>query len=94
MIQEPSLLSQEESGFLTLFQDFLAAHADPEGGHRLHALYAEEAPVALEGRLLREGKRGQATCLIFSPYRVVSWGMPRIPRGCGLWLRLPCYQPR
>ena len=56
MIQEPSLLSQEESGFLTLFQDFLAAHADPEGGNRLLALYAEEAPVALEGRLLRKGE--------------------------------------
>ena len=56
MIQEPSLLSQEESGFLTLFQDFLAAHADPEGGNRLHALYAEDAPVALEGRLLRKSE--------------------------------------
>jgi hypothetical protein len=56
MIQEPSLLPQEASVFLTLFQDFLAAHSDPEGGNRLHALYAEEAPVALEGRLLRKGE--------------------------------------
>ncbi len=56
MIQAPSLLPQGTSVFLTLFQDFLAAHSDPEGGGRLHRLYAEEAPVALEGRLLKKGE--------------------------------------
>lgn len=61
MIQGPSRFPQEASVFLTLFQDFLAAHADPDGGRRLHALYAEEAPVALEGRLLRRSEADGAS---------------------------------
>ena len=56
MIRSPCLVPQQNSVFLTLFQDFLAAHSDPEGGSRLHRLYAEEAPVALEGRLLKKGE--------------------------------------
>jgi hypothetical protein len=56
MSQAPSLLSQETSVFLALFQDFLTAHSDPEGGSRLHTLYAEDAPVALDGHLLKKGE--------------------------------------
>ncbi len=49
-------LSQETVVVPSLFQEFLAAQADPDGGHRLYDLYAEEAPVAFEGRLLRKGE--------------------------------------
>lgn len=54
MIQALAPLPQEVAVVLVLFQEFLAAHADPDGGHRLHDLYADEAPVALEGRVLKK----------------------------------------
>ena len=56
MIPVLAPLPQEVAVVLVLFQEFLAAHADADGGHRLHDLYADEAPVALEGRLLRKGE--------------------------------------
>jgi|CXWL01.1.fsa_nt_gi hypothetical protein len=56
MSQKPVLFPQEAAVVQTLFREFLAVHADPDGGHRLHALYAAEAPVALEGCLFRKGE--------------------------------------
>ena len=55
MIQVLAPLPQEVAVVLALFQEFLAAHVDPDGGHRLHDLYADDAPVAFEGRLCRKG---------------------------------------
>lgn len=61
MILELVPLSEEVAVVLELFQNFLTAHADPDGGHRLHDLYAGEAPVALEGRLLKKSETDRDT---------------------------------
>lgn len=52
MSQAVSSPLSELPAFLTLFQDFLAALSNVDGGEMLYALYADEAPVALDGRLL------------------------------------------
>ena len=56
MIPVLAPLPQEVAVVLVLFQEFLAAHADPDGGPLLHDLYADDAPIALGGRLLRKGE--------------------------------------
>ena len=56
MIPVLAPLPQEVAVVLVLFQEFLAAHADPDGGPLLHDLYADDAPVAFEGRLCRKGE--------------------------------------
>ncbi|MDP3597473.1 MAG: hypothetical protein Q8S75_10815, partial [Nitrospirota bacterium] len=55
MIPVLAPLPQEVAVVMALFQEFLAAHADPDGGQHLHDLYADDAPVAFDGRLCRKG---------------------------------------
>ena len=54
MTQALTQILEETSGLTQLFQDFLAAYGDPEGGGRLYDFYAEDAPVSLDGRLCRK----------------------------------------